>query len=276
MLSRLITIPFAIITIVLLILSLQRPELSLFMIPPILVLATVYVLHPEIDWWWYQQHPPKMPQKEQAFLERFSPFYRRLNDSDRQRFRNRSMMIRLAKDFMAQAAEKDLPEDIRLVFAASQAQATFGMEDYLLLHHEKVVIYPGPFPSPKYPQHFHASETFEEAPQSGYIFSLKHALAGFMQPQQHYPVVLHEICQSLTLQYPDRSWPTATEASWPLLETISGFPTAALKKAINRPDLEPLATMLTYFLSFPEKFQASQAELYAQCALALELDPLAG
>jgi Mlc titration factor MtfA (ptsG expression regulator) len=274
MLSRLLAIPLALVTLVLLILAIDNPNLGVYMAPPLVLLAAIYILRPQIDWWWYQKHPPKMNAKEQGFLERFSAYYQRLNSEDREKFRNRTMMIRLAKDFISQADDKNMPEDARLIFAASQAQATFGWEDYLLLEYEKVVVYPGTFPSPKYPEHFHASETVEEETRHGYIFSLDHAMKGFMQTGQYYPVMLHEICQSLILAFPDRNWPMADEDSWPQLELISGFPTTALKQTINRPDLEAEAVMLTYFLSFPERFQALQPDWYRTCAKVLEQDPL--
>lgn len=274
MLSRLLAMPLAIATLIFLILAIQNPNWGVYMVPPIVLLAVIYVLHPQIDWWWYQRHPPEMSAKEQGFLERFCNFYCRLEQPARERFRQRTMMIRLAKDFISQAEDKSVPEDARLIFAASQAQATFGLADYLILDYEKVVIYPGAFPSPKYPELFHASETFEEETKHGYIFSLEHAMTGFMQTPQYYPVMLHEICQSLILCHPDWQWPQADKQSWPILERISGFPTAALQEAINRPDLEPQAAMLTYFLSFPEQFRVLQPDWYAACSQVLQQDPL--
>ena len=152
------------------------------------------------------------------FLNQFSSYYRRLNEENKIKFRNRTMMIRLAKEFISQAEDKSVPEDARLIFAASQAQATFGLEDYLILDFEKVVIYPSSFPSPKYPQVFHASETFEEETKNGYIFSLEHSMAGYMQSQQYYPVMLHEILESLIQSNPNLNWLTVDSNSWYMLE----------------------------------------------------------
>lgn len=275
MLSRIIAIPFALAAIMLLLLAFQNPDYAFLIVVPVIVLAVLYVMHPQIDWWWYQKHPPKMEPQGRNILEQFSPYYQRLSEDQKTRFRNRTMMIRLSKDFISQAEEKAVPEDARIIFAASQAQATFGLEDYLLPEFEKVAVYPGSFPSPKYPDLFHASETFEEDTTNGYIFSLEHAMAGFLQTQQYYSVMLHEICQSLIQVYPDWPWPKVDAQSWPMLEQISGFPSDALHRSINRPDLEPVATLLTYFLTFPEKFKNQQPELYAACADVLQQDPLA-
>lgn len=274
MLSRLIAIPFAIATIIFLILAIQNPDWGIYMAPPMVVLAIIYVLHPQIDWWWYQKHPPRMEAKGVHFLSQFSPYYQRLSEENKLKFRNRTMMIRLAKEFLSQADEKSVPEDARLIFAASQAQATFGLEDYLILDFEKVAVYPGPFPSPKYPELFHASETFEEETTNGYIFSLEHAMTGFMQSRQYYPVMLHEIFESLMQCNLDWNWPKIEGNNWSILEQISDFPTEALHQTINRPDFDPTATLLTYFLTFPEKFKAQQADLYAACADLLQQDPL--
>ncbi|GAB5553622.1 MAG: hypothetical protein Sapg2KO_32130 [Saprospiraceae bacterium] len=264
MLSRIIAAPFLFAAILLMFVAFRNADYAIYIVPNIIVLAVIYVLHPQIDWWWYQKHPPKMDKQGQAFLERFFGFYQALPPEEQLRFRNRTMMIQLAKDFMAQADDKTVPADARLIFAACQAQLTFGMEDYLLESFEKVVIYPDAFPSPKYPEHFHLSEVFEEDTVNGYIFSLQHMLAGFTQPNQFYNITSHELSQSLTMNHPDWAWPAIEESIWIELEQISQFPTQALKASMNRPDIEPLAATVTHFLTYPAAFQKILPGLYEE------------
>jgi hypothetical protein len=264
MLSRIIAAPFLFAAILLMFVAFRNPNYAIYIVPNIIVLSVIYVLHPQIDWWWYQQHPPKMDRNGRTFLERFFGFYQNLPEEDQLRFRNRTMMIQFAKDFMSQAEEKSVPADARLIFAACQAQLTFGMEDYLLKSYEKVVIYPGAFPSPKYPEHFHLSEVFEEETANGYIFSMQHMLAAFMEPSQYYNITSHELSQSFILAHPEWLWPLVDEQIWPALAQISQFPTEVLKETINRPDLEPLAATVTHYLSFPSAFQTQLPELYQQ------------
>ena len=264
MLSRIIAAPFIFAAIIFLFVAFQNSSYAIYIVPNIIVLSVIYVLHPQIDWWWYQKHPPKMDKQGQAFLERFFGFYQALSEEDQRHFRNRTMMIQLAKDFLAQADDKSVPADARLIFAACQAQLTFGLEDYLMKSFEKVVVYPDAFPSPKYPEHFHLSEVFEEDTVNGYIFSLQHMLAGFTQPQQYYNITSHELSQSLTMIYPDWPWPLVDESIWPQLEQISHFPSQALKKMMNRPDVEPLAATITHFLSYPNAFKQVLPAIYQQ------------
>lgn len=271
MLSRIISAPFLFAAIILMFVAFRNADYAIYIVPNIIVLAVVYVLHPQIDWWWYQKHPPKMDKKGQAFLTRFFGFYQSLPEAEQLRFRNRTMMIQLAKDFLAQADDKSVPADARLIFSACQAQLTFGMDDYLMESFEKVVIYPEAFPSPKYPEHFHLSEVFEEETVNGYIFSMQHMLAGFMQPSQYYNITSHELAQSLIMTHPNWSWPQVDENIWQALEKISQFPSEALKKTMNRPDFEPLAATITHFLSFPKAFEKILPEVYQQLNQLLKI-----
>lgn len=271
MLSRIIAAPFLFAAILLMFVAFRNANFAIYIVPNIIVLAFIYVLHPQIDWWWYQKHPPKMDKKGQAFLERFFGFYQYLGEEEQVRFRNRTMMIQLAKDFMAQADDKTVPADARLIFAACQAQLTFGMEDYLLESFEKVVIYPDAFPSPKYPEHFHLSEVFEEDTVNGYIFSLQHMLAGFTQPKQYYNITSHELSQSFIMTYPDWDWPQVEESIWLQLEQVSQFPTLALKESMNRPDIEPLAATVTHFLTYPKAFENTLPKYYSQLNQLLKI-----
>ena len=272
MLTRKIAIPFAIALVVFMFLAFYNPYLYRFyVVPPMIALAILYVLHPKIDWWWAQKHPPKLEKKGLQMLQKFSPFFQQLNNENKQKFLDRLVLIRMAKDFLSQAEDKAVPPDFRTVFAATQAQLTLGLSDYLLKKHEKVVVYPGDFPSPKYPEHFHISENFEEETVNGYIFSMEHALAAFFDPKQYYNIIMHELAQSLIETYPQMPWPIADERIWPKLEQISHFPTQKLLETMNRPDFEPLAAMVTHYMVFPKRFQEVLPEQFQQLQQLLKV-----
>ena len=265
MLSKIIAAPFVLAIIVCGYLAYTNPyAYSWYLLPPVLAIAVILIMRPQIDWYWYQKHPPKLEEKGLKLLTQFFPYFNYLDDEAKMRFLDRLVLIRLAKDYISQSQDKSVPEDAKLIFAANQAQLTIGLKDYLLLNYEKVVVYPSDFPSPKYPHHFHASEVFEEDTVNGYIFSLQHMLPAFMEPQQYYNVTMHELAHSLILTHPQWPWPLVDEEIWPALTAISKFPSEKVKETVNRPDFEPLPACLTQFMTFPIQFKAQLPELYQQ------------
>jgi len=259
--SRFLAMPFIIGGIILILLAFKTQAYVIYMLIPAIALMGIYVLHPQIDWWWFNKFPPRLDKKGQAFLARFMPFYQKLDELEKDKLHQRIALIELATDFSSMA-EVDLPNDAMVAFAATQAQLTFGLEEYLIKGYEKVIYYPGAFPSPKYPEHFHLSENFEEETTNGFIFSLQYALQAFLNPQQYYNIVLHEQAQVFIKNHPDWAWPQLNDQTWEELEKISSFPTEHLKNTINRPDFELLPAAITYFFSFPEKFEQALPTLY--------------
>ena len=82
--NRLIA-PFAVLGTVFLILAWTTDESwSIYFVPCLVVAALIFILSPQINWWWYSKHPPELSEPLQALLERY-PFYRRLNPEDRRK-----------------------------------------------------------------------------------------------------------------------------------------------------------------------------------------------
>jgi hypothetical protein len=259
--SRVVAAPFILAGIILLWFTLQDQQYGVYLVIPAVFLTSIYVLHPQIDWWWYRRNPPDLDEGGRNLLQRFFPFYQNLPEEKRLAFRQRVALIQLATDFSAQA-EQDPPDDAKIAFAANQAQLTFGLPHYLIPGYEKVIFYPSAFPSPQYPEHFHLSETFTEETSNGYILSLQYMLAAFMHPSQYYNITMHELAQALLQSNPDWPWPLAGEEIWPKLEQISGFPSEKIKSTVNRPDLEPQAAMVSQFMVFPDRFRAVLPEAF--------------
>ena len=125
-----------------------------------IILAGIYVLSPQIDWWYFKKNPPVMPEGMARILRQFYPYYRALNEDLKAAFRNRLMMYLKCVEFIGKP-EKVVPEDIQMIVAAAITQLTFGLPDYRLRKFERIVIYPHPFPSPQYKEHLHNSEIYE-------------------------------------------------------------------------------------------------------------------
>jgi len=184
MLSRYIAAPFIAGTGIALGLTLLvGSSYAIWIIPQVVVLAAIYVLSPQIDWWYFKKNPQVMPEGMTRILEKFYPYYKALKPELKPHFRNRLMMYLRCVEFIGKP-EKEVPEDIMMIVAAAVTQLTFGLEDYRLSKFERIVIYPHPFPSPQYKEHVHNSEIFEE--DGVLLFSVEPLLAAFRFPHKYY------------------------------------------------------------------------------------------
>lgn len=272
MFARLILFFLAAITIVFLALGfVEDRSYATFAIPFFLGLAFVYVMSPQINWWYYSKRPPKLDKGLQYMINRQSAFYQRLSEDAKQKFRERVALNMMNWDFMPMVIET-IPEDLKAALAANVVHITFGQEDYLYEEFEKVIIYPTAFPSPQFPKQFHSSEVFAE--DGVLMFSAEHLLKGFMQPHLYYNSGLHEAIQVFLHLYPDKPYPTLAEGIWDQLTVISNFPEAGVREWIGLEDINPMAVTICHFLIFPEKFQQTLPEIYDQLMEVVGFDPL--
>lgn len=260
--TRVLAIPFVLLLALMLYLSLAVDErYSVVIIFCTVGLAMLFVFSPQIDWWWYRRRPPELDESFRGLLRQQYPFYMQLSPEKKLKFRQRVALFRLAKDFMPQGME-EVPEDIQLFVALSGVHLTFGWEEYLLPKFEKIIIYPHPFPSPQYPEQFHASEVFAE--DGVVLFSAQHLVKGVLEPQRYFPVGLYEMARVMLLSYPEKRWPILREDSWEPLERISGVSREALVQYMNLEDLNLLAVAMVYFLISPQSFRREWPQLFGQ------------
>ena len=134
---------------------------------------------PQIDWWWYERYPPDVDAPVKKMLDKMNPFYNRLNETEKKKFRNRLQLFVTATNFMPKGWEK-IPEDAKYAIAANAIQLNFHKEEFLFPQYENIVVYPSPFPSPQYPEHFHPSEVFRK--DGVMLFSAEQIIWGLLNP----------------------------------------------------------------------------------------------
>lgn len=260
--TRILAIPFVLLLALMLYLSLAVDErFSVVIIFCTVTLAMLFVFSPQIDWWWYSRRPPELEDTFRQFLRQRHPFYMDLSPEEKLKFRQRIALFRLAKDFMPQGME-EVPDDIRFFIALNGVHLTFGWDDYLLPEYEKIIIYLHPFPSPQYPDRFHASEIFKE--DGVMMFSAQHLVKGVMEPRRYFPVGLYEMAKVAIQGYPQKPWPRMPEDSWERLQRISGVGRDALVQYMNLDDLAPLPVSIVYFLTSPELLRREWPELFGK------------
>lgn len=271
--ARLLSIPFVILALIFLYLTWEVDRsYSLYIIPPVVLLAIVYVLSPQINWWWYRRHPPDLEEPLRQLLLQRHHRYSRWAPARRTLFRQRMALYMLNQEFMPQAIEA-VPEDVKAVIAAAAVELTLGQEDFLLEPFERVVVYPHPFPSPQYPEHFHASEIYEE--DGVLLFSIDQLLRSFMEPRQFFSIALYEFAKVYRHLHPGAPWPAWPVDGWELMERISGLSPDTVAAWINLPkeSLSSLGVAVAHFFVFPATFREYWPDGYAALAAVFNQDP---
>ena len=271
MFSRILSAPFLILGIGFLYLTWEvGSDYSWYIIPCVIILAVIYIMSPQIDWWWAKRNPPDVDEKLRAMVHSKSAFYQRLSAEDKTYFRRRMALFLMSKEFMPQAFDT-VPEDIKAMIAAAAIQVTFGKADFVMEPFDKVVVYPDAFPSPKYPRDRHSVEVFAEDGVS--LLSAKHVAHSFLEPETYYPVAIHNFVQVFLSKYPSLDYPDEPANAWDKIEAISSFDEERIKKFIGLPIIDAYTVLLSCFFAYPRAFDAELPELYEQLKQLFTLDP---
>ncbi|MFN0212956.1 MAG: zinc-dependent peptidase [Saprospiraceae bacterium] len=226
---------------------------SIYFVPFLVVSALIFILSPQINWWWYSRNPPELSIELRAFLERSCMFYRRLSALEQRRFRGRVAMFNMGTDWEALAFPEDsLPPDVQVAISAQAVALTFRREVFLFDQFEKVLVFPRPFPTPEHPYE-HASEMH---PTDGcLLFSAEQVMLGFVKPSEWYNLAMHEYAKAFVLKYPEEAWPDfSDEEVWGKLEAISRMPRARVESVIGLAGVDALPVAIHHFFAFPDRF----------------------
>lgn len=258
--NRLIA-PFAVLGAIFLVLAWTYDEkYAYYFVPCLVVAALLYIMSPQIDWWWYTRNPPDLSAELRTFLERNHGFYQRLNETEKRRFRGRIALFNMGTDWEPLAFPEDsLPPDVQVAISAQAVMLTFHREVFLFEAFEKVIIFPRPFPTPEHP-YDHASELHQT--DGCLLFSAEQVMLAFVKPYQWYNVALHEYARAFMLQYPTAPWPAmADENLWEALQQISGMSRVYVESVIGIQGSELLPVAIHHYFVFPERFAQLLPEL---------------
>ena len=238
----------------------EAPNFAILAIVPFFPAAVVFIMAPQINWWWYTKNPPSIDSNLKAILKSRLPFYQKLSVTDKKKFEERVTLFIMAKQFIPKIHDT-VPEDMKAIIAASAVMLTFQKEeDWLFDKYEQYVIYPHPFPTPQY-EAWHVCEHFEE--DGVLLFSAEHLLHGFFEPHQYYQIALHEFVNVFLEDYPVTGYPAFGEKNWADFEKISNFSEEKIKAYIGLDNVSPVSVGTTLFFThreifakvLPEKFE---------------------
>ncbi|PSR15441.1 MAG: hypothetical protein DA408_08705 [Bacteroidetes bacterium] len=232
---------------------------SFLIIIGMVALVAGFILAPQINWWWWERFPPDIPPELQKLLTDRHPFYRNLSATEQREFRRRVFLFNQGNNFMPQGME-DVPPDAQLMIAVAPVTLTFREPVFLFDNFENIVLYPHDFPSPQFPEQFHASEIYE--PDGVVMFCFKHVASGFLQPGQYLNPAWYEYARIFRINYPGYDYGDWSGVSWTDLEAISQFPHAALQRWIGLPELDLTAMGIAHYFLFPTNFQRQLPEIY--------------
>ena len=271
--ARLISLPFVVLGIFFLYLTWEYDEnYALYIIAPVIVVAILTIFSPQINWWWYSKYPPKLDATVADLVRQHVPYYINLSLENKKKFRDRLALFTIGNEFMPQGME-GVPEDIKAMVAIEAVKLTFGYKQFLFPQFEKVVIYPKPFPSPQYPQNYHASEIFIE--DGVLLCAMQQIGKAFFEPKHYLSLPLYEYAKIFKLQYPNEPYPQFDDSIWDSLQDISGYSKAAIQQWINLPVeyIDVHAIAVHHFFTFSGNFKRLQPAVFEQFVTVFRQNP---
>ncbi len=253
--SKVIAIPIAVVLVVLLYFTFtyKYSDVAILLIIPIFLLTAIYVVHPQLDYWYLQKYPLQLDSSIIEWLQKYSRFYIGLNTEDQQKFRNRLCLYIEAREFTSIGVERhSVPDDIKAIIAHVPVQMSFYKDDYLIGDYDRIFIYKHPFPSPKM-KFLHTIEVDNE--DQVYIFSLEHFIPPMLNLKSMYNIGFHAFAEAYVHVNQKEDWPDMMNVSWSDLEKISGFTKEQVTQILGYEPNDLLFVVINYYFNFPDQFQ---------------------
>lgn len=243
-----------------------------YLIPIVIFGVSVYVLSPQIDWWWYGQFPKTPNPSVVAYFSKNFTGFNLLIPAVQRDILNKFHLLEMSKNFISKGENDRVPEGLKLVILASLLECTYKRRDYRLKDYENIVLYAHPFPSPKWPQRLHLSEV--ELEDGVFIFSFPAVIEGLKNPRQFFPVSTYEFCKVL-MNSTDESMKTLdSEKAQHLIQQLLGYDIMQIADYINLPltEINREAVLLVAAVKFPNELQLISSEIaqWSQRVLSLE------
>ena len=240
-------------------------------IPFVILTALCHIFAPQINWRFYLKNPPEMEFGLRQMLETRVDFYKQMHPFVRKKFRERVMLFIESVDFKVLVSD-EFPSDMKICIASSAVQLLMGRGDYFFPKFENVILYPHPFPSPQFPEHWHTAEIFEE--DGVVLFAAQPLLMGFLDPRKYYNKAMHEYAKVYEISYPDLDYPIFEESAWDKFQQISGFSKEIITKSIGLPEVSLFGVAVVHFFAFPKELSVAWPEVYEKLAVVFQVNPL--
>lgn len=230
-------------------------QYSLYWAFSLMPLVVLYIFHPQLEWWWAQKHPPKINPLQVKFLNEHFDFFKNLNGAGKDKFLRRLTLFIMAREFIAQVGDS-VPTPLQTMICAEGVRMTFGLEDYLVLSYERVVIYPHPFPTPDH-KVLHHSETNHE--DGVLIFASMPIVKQFRKEALIFNIALYEWVSAL--KHANKLvFPQFEEDDWHVFGQVYGCPKVLVTASIGLPDYDLDTVAAVLYLTDPPVFHKMYPE----------------
>jgi len=259
--SKVIAIPIAAILVVILFLAFSDKNSSIanFIIIPVILLAAIYVTHPQLDYWYLQKNPLQLHSSIISWLQKYSPFYNQLSVEDKQKFEIRLCLYIEAREFTSIGVERhSVPDDIKAIISHVPIQMSFHQKDYLIGDYDRVIIYKHPFPSPRM-KFLHTAEV--ETEDKVLIFSLEHFIPSMLDRTNMYNIGFHAFAEAYVHVHKKKDWPELMNVSWNGLLEVSGFTQEHVTQILGYEPKDLLYVLINYYFNFPSNLERVYPDL---------------
>ncbi len=233
-------------------------NISAWIFFPVVLLVTVYVFHGPLDHWWLSMYPIPLDDRLKDWLQNYFPYYKTLNDQDRNIFEYRMILYLDGRLFKSVGSEqRDVPEDIKCMVAAHGLFMTLHQKDYLIGDIDRVFLYKHPFPSPRHP-YLHNVETDTE--DGVIILSLEQLTNAVLHPNKYFNIAYYAYAECIVAVHKSTHFPEMAQDTWPIIERISGMTQDSITKQIGLNEVHFLAIHITMYFVFRDKYQVELPE----------------
>jgi len=217
-------------------------------------MTVIFIMAPQIDFWWNKKHPPGIEPPIRNWLLEYSSFYTSLPPEDKQKFEDRLSVYLLGKEFFTMGKQKQegMPEDIKAIIAHNAIVITFYQEDFMMGDFDRMVVYKHPFPTPNN-QFLHTVETERE--DGVMLFALDYLLHGAINPKQYYNIGMHAHVEAYMKNHPNLRWENLSETSWEHIQSICGFTREQIVTVLGYKQADIVPVILTCYFTYPERFK---------------------
>ncbi len=222
----------------------------------------------------------KLTDSDLSFLEKYFPYYLRLNPKHKKEFLVKLEMILSSKKFVPRGGLEEVSTQMEVLISATIAMVTFGWRRLRLAHFHTILIYPNAYFSTSN-KTYHRGEV---NPRLGLIVvSWRCFVEGFMDAKDGVNLGIHEIAHALKLanqiesdgekEFDSRAWANYKSLVPAELEKVKTGENSLFRKAATLNEHEFFAVALENFFERPWEFFTERQELYLSIVQLLKQDP---
>ncbi|MEO1434299.1 MAG: zinc-dependent peptidase, partial [Bacteroidota bacterium] len=277
--AALLIMPVLLIAMILLWVVEDKMLVIYMLIPMAIYMVTIFIFRVRINLFFAEKFPPRLMRDMIDVLDRYFPFYHRLNPTEKKRFQKRVAMFDIPKEFVAKELPA-VPEDIKTLIMAHAIMITFGKKEFVLPEWIMIVVYKNPFISEQITE-WHAAEWHQE--DGVLMLSADVMVSGLTKSRTTFNFATYLMAQAYALSegidnsdylvVPNAEGDQAAHYIQ-LLAQIRNWPKGpeSFYKKFSEEDLFGLT--VEHFFYHPKKFKEILPETYDNLVRLLNLDPI--